>query len=229
MANVLDYLKWRKDLTFKQDSFNEVDALILARLSYIPFDGILSQNSMETISLSKAISIFLKDPDCKEKVLLSKDIDLIQELENSVRFSGLKLSFYVNQIELDKQKQFSALVISIHDRLHCVSFRGIDSTIVGWKEDFNMAFMDEVPCQKLGTSYLTQIAQKYWYKKIRIGGHSKGGNFALYSALTANKSIQKRIIKVYNYDGPGLNESIYSKHNNKNIIKIVFLFIVISS
>ena len=80
MANVLDYLKWRKDLTFKQDSFNEVDALILARLSYIPFDGILSQNSMETISLSKAISIFLKDPDCKEKVLLSKDIDLIQEL-----------------------------------------------------------------------------------------------------------------------------------------------------
>lgn len=67
MANVLDYLKWRKDLTFKQDPFNEVDALILARLSYIPFDGILSQNSMETISLSKAISIFLKDPDCKEK------------------------------------------------------------------------------------------------------------------------------------------------------------------
>ena len=70
MANVLDYLKWRKDLTFKQDSFNEVDALILARLSYIPFDGILSQNSMETISLSKAISIFLKDPDCKEKVVV---------------------------------------------------------------------------------------------------------------------------------------------------------------
>ena len=228
MANVLDYLKWRKDLTFKQDSFNEVDALILARLSYIPFDGILSQNSMETISLSKAISIFLKDPDCKEKVLLSKDIDLIQELENSVRFSSLKLSFYVNQIELDKQKQFSALVISIHDRLHCVSFRGTDSTIVGWKEDFNMTFMTPVPSQVSAKIYLKEVMNSLKGKFI-LTGHSKGGNLAIYAGVENSKIIQKRILNIYNFDGPGFESDFFKKPSYLNIESIICTYIPQSS
>ena len=41
MANILDYLDWRGDLTLAQDPFNEVDNLILAELSFVDFGGIV--------------------------------------------------------------------------------------------------------------------------------------------------------------------------------------------
>ena len=42
MANILDYLDWRGDLTLAQDPFNEVDNLILAELSFVDFGGIVA-------------------------------------------------------------------------------------------------------------------------------------------------------------------------------------------
>lgn len=41
MANILDYLEWRGDLTLAVSPFNEVDALLLAELSFINFEGIV--------------------------------------------------------------------------------------------------------------------------------------------------------------------------------------------
>ena len=41
MANLMDYLDWRGDLTLEISPFNEVDALILAELSFVDFDGIV--------------------------------------------------------------------------------------------------------------------------------------------------------------------------------------------
>ena len=81
-----------------------------------------------------------------------------------------------------------------------------------------MSFMDNVPCQLAGKEYLEKIANKYKNKKIRIGGHSTGGNVAIYSAITANKDIQNRIIKVYNYDGPGFSKEIIKQYGNTYII-----------
>lgn len=214
MSSINDYIKWRGDLKLSSEhKFNELDSLILARFSYLIFHKI-EMNKVETIeSISKKMAHFKNN-----EFLFNGDKEMITLLGKSRRFKDLKVTDYVRNNSKKEEQQFSALVIHISKKSLYISFVGTDENIYGWKEDFNMAFMDEVPCQKLGTSYLNQIAKKYWYKKIRIGGHSKGGNIALYSALTANKSIQKRIIKVYNYDGPGLNESIYSKHNNKNII-----------
>lgn len=34
MSNILDYIKWRGDLTIQNDPFNEIDSLILSRFSY---------------------------------------------------------------------------------------------------------------------------------------------------------------------------------------------------
>ena len=42
MANILDYIDWRGDLSFDVSPFNEVDGLILSQLSYVIFDGILT-------------------------------------------------------------------------------------------------------------------------------------------------------------------------------------------
>ncbi len=70
-----------------------------------------------------------------------------------------------------------------------------------------------------------QIAEKYPNKKIRIGGHSKGGNVAIYSAVTASKKIKNRIIKVYNYDGPGFSKNMINQYENDEIIKKIETYI----
>ena len=35
MANIMDYMDWRGDLSFEADEFNEVDNLILSQLAYV--------------------------------------------------------------------------------------------------------------------------------------------------------------------------------------------------
>ena len=106
-----------------------------------------------------------------------------------------------------------------------ISFMGTDMTIYGWKEDFNMAFMENVPCQILGKKYLEDISKKYHNKKIRIGGHSKGGNVAVYSAITSSEKVKKRIVKVYNYDGPGFNKNIIDKYETDDILEKIETYI----
>ena len=92
-----------------------------------------------------------------------------------------------------------------------ISYMGTDDNLYGWKEDFNMAFMDKVPSQLDGTKYLREMAKKYPKKKIRVGGHSKGGNIAVYASISVNKMIKNRIEKVYSYDGPGQSKKTIDK------------------
>ena len=40
MANMLDYIDWRGDITIHQSGINDVDCLIMAQISYMNFDGV---------------------------------------------------------------------------------------------------------------------------------------------------------------------------------------------
>ena len=106
-----------------------------------------------------------------------------------------------------------------------LSFLGTDKTILGWKEDFNMSFMKNVPSQIEGLKYLKKISKKYPDKKIILGGHSKGGNIAIYSGLEANEQIQKRIINIYNFDGPGFDSDFIKTNKTDKTIKKVLTYI----
>lgn len=215
MANINDYLLWRGDIpinsTFK---FNEIDSMILARFSYLRFDKI-NMSKKETI---ESISKKMKDLD-NEEFRYNGDKELITYLGQSKRFKDMVVTDYVENNEKEQEQQFGAVTIHISDKELYISYIGTDSSIYGWKEDFNMAFMDSVPCQIEGKKYAEKIAELYQDKKIRIGGHSKGGNVAIYSAITLPREITKRIIKIYNYDGPGFNETIIKKYKSSSIIK----------
>lgn len=216
MANINDYLLWRGDIPIcSKFKFNEIDSMILARFSYLRFDKIKMTNK-ETI---ETISNKMKDLGNNE-FLYDGDKELITNLGKSVRFKDMVVSDYVKTNDKETEKQFGAITIHVSDKELYISYIGTDSTINGWKEDFNMAFMNNVPCQLAGKEYVEKIAKKY-EKKIRIGGHSKGGNVAVYSAITVNNEIQKRIIKVYNYDGPGFSKGIIEKYGNTAIINKV--------
>ena len=221
MANINDYLMWRGDIPLNSKfKFNEVDSMILARFSYLLFDKI-KMSKVETI---ESIADKMKDiPETEFRY--NGDKELIVNLGKSTRFKDMIVTDYVRNNDKETEKQFCAVTIHLSDTQLYISYIGTDNTIYGWKEDLNMSFMDNVPCQIAGKEYARKIARKYEDKKIRIGGHSKGGNVAIYSAITVSKEIQKRIIKVYNYDGPGFNESIIEKYGNSAIIKKIETYI----
>ena len=214
MANINDYIKWRGDLKINSNfPFNEVDSMIMARFSYLLLDKIDLEKKETIESLSLKMDKFENN-----EFRFNGDKDLITELGKSIRFKDLIVTDFIRNNELENEKQFSAIVVHLPNKEIYISYIGTDATLYGWKEDFNMAFMDNVPCQLAGKEYLEKIAKKYKGKKIRIGGHSKGGNVAIYSAITVDKEIQDRIIKVYNYDGPGFNSKIIKKYGKASII-----------
>lgn len=215
MSNINDYLMWRGDIELdSKNRLNEVDSMIMARFSYLRFDKI-KMNKEETI---ETVSTKMKDLK-NEEFLYNGDKDLITNLGQSIRFKDMEVTDYIKTNEKELEKQFGAVTVHLSDKEMYISFIGTDSTVYGWKEDFNMAFMDSVPCQVSGKEYVEKVAAKYPDKKIRIGGHSKGGNVAIYSALTASKEIQNRIIKVYNYDGPGFNKEVINKYKTSSILQ----------
>ena len=221
MANINDYLKWRGDIKISKDyPFNEVDSMILARFSYLLFSKI-KMNKIETIG---NISLKMKDfPD--NEFLYNGDKELITNLGTSLRFKNLKVTDYVENNNKAREEQFGAITIHLSLKELYISYLGTDMSIIGWKEDFNMGFMDTVPCQIEGLDYLHKISLKYPSKKIRIGGHSKGGNVAIFAAITAPKRIQMKITKVYNYDGPGFSKEIIDKYENPDILKKIETYI----
>ena len=170
MANIFDYLDWR-DISLEKVEFNEIDNLILARLSYFPLDGSVKENDEITV---REAYLKMKEQGTTGRILQAEDIDLFPKLANSERFGNLKLTGFVNKIDPEAEKQFSAVTILLPDNTIYVAYRGTDNTIVGWKEDFNMSFSDLVASQTESVKYLEKIANKYPEKKILVGGHSKG-------------------------------------------------------
>ena len=231
MGNIMDYISWRGDLTFAQSPFNEVDNLILACFSYVNLDGIPAVSGQKGIELKKLVKEFKKLHTIKE---LEADKSFIRlapfmmfEMAESVRFGKCVIRNYVNEIVTEAEQQFSAVEIVLDDGTSYISFRGTDDTIIGWKEDFNLS-TGVVPAQERAVEYMERISDKA-SGMLRVGGHSKGGNIAVYSAIFATPQIRDRIINVYNNDGPGFCEDILETQEYQEMINKVHTYIPQSS
>ena len=229
MGNILDYLAWRGDLSFTQSPFNEVDNLILAELTYMNFEGMVFHSWKHPMLLEEAARrYFEKNPYTKDALglFIPDEIqDLLREAAASRRFAGVRLSGFVNEIDEEEEKQFAALTFDIGDVLRYVSFRGTDDTLVGWKEDCNMSYQFPVPSHVAAQSYLERAAAAKPGVPLITGGHSKGGNLAMYAAAHCSQQVFERVQLVYNNDGPGfptpeIASGIYHKLDTKlmNII-----------
>ncbi len=204
MTTVLDYLVWRGDLSFSQDAFNEVDNLILAELCYFDFGDVIEKG--ETITLEVAARRYLKlYPRGTRKLGLMMTPafdDFLLLTAKTARFSGIKLSFPVNIVKKRPAMQFAAITYELPTGDLYVAFRGTDDHIVAWKESLSLAVKDEIPAHKAALAYLKAVLQKR-SENLYVGGHSKGGNLAMYASLKIDPADKSRIIKIYNNDGPG--------------------------
>lgn len=228
MANIIDYIKWRGDISFDHAPFNEVDNLILSMLCYVDLDEAVTESFSDEITLKDAADILFKDNDVISSMLVinKKDFtELLKIASESKRFSNIRMTHFVNKLDSDIQMQFSAVTYILPNKEIYISFRGTDDTITGWQEDLNISVMDVIPSQQEALNYLIETGNKFSDSRIYIGGHSKGGNLAVYSGIKSPDEITDRIIQVYSNDGPGFMSSnispdLYERLQNK-IINIV--------
>ena len=219
MGNLLDYIAWRGDLTFEQDPFNSIDALILSCLSYVNFDKVVPPKSQGKLTIEKAsekfFSLHSAEELAQDKSFIKFAPSMLRALGQSERFKTAYLSNYVDDTDISREIQFAAVEIDTSDGGVFISFRGTDDTIIGWKEDFNLSFMT-VPAESEAALYLQKV-MKGRLDKIRLGGHSKGGHLAVYAALAANSDLTSRIESIYNFDGPGFNHEAMESEQFKSI------------
>lgn len=205
MANIFDYLKWRGDLTFSQSPPNEVDALIFSGLAYVRYGGQVELLPGIPILLKEAAEDFFKLEDHEERSRVQKDQDLLAAAASTERFGRCKICQYRDQLIPEQETQFAAMTFLLDDGSMFIAFRGTDNSLVGWKEDFNMTFQQTIPAQRLALQYVREVAMEY-IRPMHIGGHSKGGNLAVFSAARSSPMIQERIVQVFNHDGPGFTK-----------------------
>ena len=212
-------LDWRGDITFAERPFNEVDNLLLAELSYLDFGGIVPADFAAAVPLSDAVAAFTKrTPHADMGVLVPDKIPgLAQKMAASARFRDVLLSGYVCKLDEQTETQFAALCAALPDGTVYAAFRGTDDTIVGWKEDFNMGFLPIVPSQREAADHLRAAAAAFPSQKLRAGGHSKGGNLAVYAAVWCGESVQDQLLAVYNNDGPGFHTSLLDRPEHQRI------------
>ena len=207
MANIMDYVAWRGDLSFRKSCVNEVDVVILSQIVMMDLRSCVPTHGAVQLSDCAKSYFMLKPEEPHIGFIIPETInDLFDAMAHSVRFSGLLLSNYIEDIDKDVETQFSALTVDapdVHTRF--VVFSGTDDTIVGWKENFNLIYKTPTNAQLQSVKYLNAAARDY-HGKIVVLGHSKGGHLAIYAAANSEVETRRMITGVFNMDGPGFPE-----------------------
>ena len=207
MSTIFDYLKEVTYDSIYDRPFKELDVLALTELTYLPFGHIVPQGDTTGIPvrLSDAMELIDRTTDF---IVSNQHLQLVDELATSKRFKNIKLLNYVDEYDPDVQKQFAAMTYRLTLDVYLVVFRGTDDTLIGWKEDFHMTYMDHVPAQKRAASYLQNVMKEFPKGRFLVAGHSKGGNLATYACSYLPDSLFERVDAIYSYDAPGLNKAI---------------------
>ena len=228
MAEMFDYLRWRGDIPFSQVRVNNVDSLIFSVLAYVHFDGFVSGEINDPIPLRDVVRDMLMLPHLKDRVRVEHDVELLKAAAATERFGAVGVTFYQSTFIPQEETQFAAVTFLLDDGTAFLAFRGTDNTLVGWKEDFNMTFQESVPAQRLAREYAEYFAS-HSSAPLRLGGHSKGGNLAVYAGAKSELAVQDRILGVYNHDGPGFTQQMMTDSGYLRIVPKVKTFVPQSS
>ncbi len=209
MANMHDYLRWRGDLTFGERPFNDVDNLVLSAFVYLDLSGIVpTEDQGGSIGLREACRKLLAkaggDVAPYVRSFAKVDTSFVELVGESQRFGDACLSAYADVVDKKRALQFAALRIGLPQAGTYVAFRGTDTTLAGWRENFMISFR-VTAAQQEALEYLRRTIECMGESEecIRVGGHSKGGNLAEYAAARCPEFLRERITQVYSNDGPG--------------------------
>ncbi len=224
MSTIFDYLDYVIYDSIYDRPFKELDVLALTELTYLPFDRIVPQGDTTNIEvrLSDAAELVDRTTDF---IVTDQHLKIVDVLATSKRFKNVKLLNYVNEYDPDVQKQFAAMTYRLTMDVYLVVFRGTDDTLIGWKEDFHMTYMDHVPAQRRAASYLQNVMKEFPKGRFLVAGHSKGGNLATYACSYLPDQLSEQVHAIYCYDAPGLNKSIIKTEGYQRIAHLIHRFV----
>lgn len=216
MKNMVDYAEMTLP-TVSEKPFCVVDSLILGQFSAFKLEHTAARHpKWKGVTIAQ-----LADDENFDKMFV--DIwnpegskRMLRAMAKNPRFRDAVVKGYSTETDDDLQKQFAAVCVQFTPELCYVVFRGTDSSVTGWKEDFNMAFQSPVPSQTEAVRYLNNAA-RHCTGKLIVGGHSKGGNLAVYSSAFAKPSVKRRIQKIYSHDGPGFLPSVLDSDEFRSV------------
>lgn len=209
---ILDYVK-NEMRTFSERPFHEVDSLVLSQFSYIHLDHLIAPPAAGVVRKPLTLQQLFR-AECFEHYFADqldavKNRKLLAACAASPRFRDIGIAYFQQEFDEATEKQFCAMTFFISTDTAYLAFRGTDTTLVGWKEDFNMAFLTPVPSQEAALNYTLAVA-KLVRGNLILGGHSKGGNLAVYAAMMSPARLQNRIVSIYSHDGPGFRDNVFS-------------------
>ena len=212
MALISDYLTEKGHIPFAELPFNEVDNYIVTKIVNPDYRRILAPEG-EAVPLGETLEAYFAlygGEGNFQGVLASPSIiAALRRLRSLPRYRDLLLSGYVHRILPAQTEQFSALTVTLPGSWSYISFRGTDDTLLGWKENFLMS-VGPVEAQADAAAYLASAAERLT-DPLMVGGHSKGGNLAVYAAAMSPPEVQEQILRVYNNDGPGFLPDFYQE------------------
>ena len=224
MSTIFDYLDYVACDSIYDRPFKELDVLALTELTYLPFDRIVPQGDTTNIEvrLSDAVELVDRTTDF---IVTDQHLQLVDVLATSKRFKNVKLLNYVDEYDPDVQKQFAAMTYRLTMDVYLVVFRGTDDTLIGWKEDFHMTYMDHVPSQRRAASYLQHVMKEFPKGRFMVAGHSKGGNLAAYACSYLPDHLIEKVDAIYCYDAPGLNKAIIETEGYQRVAHLIHRFV----
>lgn len=253
---ILNYVDLRGDLLTTQFPYNEIDALIFSELAYVNLDQIIEPLHQPPLWLvyQKYVQRNQSLSDQELQKIQIPSHELFEKMASAPRYQNIRVLDYVNDVNKELVKQFSALALLLEDGRIVIAFRGTDDSLIGWHEDFLMLCEKVVPAQESSVHFVEHIAKlsipsslladlknpfidaslwqrfkkHFQYQKQRplwLVGHSKGGNLAIYAACFCQTSAQKRIFQVDNFDGPGFHDEILKSSAYRQMLPYIHSYI----
>jgi hypothetical protein len=87
-----------------------------------------------------------------------------------------------------------------------------------------MIYTEVIPAQREAVKYLDEVTA-HFRGPFHIGGHSKGGNLAVYAAAFCESRLLHRFRCIYCNDGPGFHQTIIENSAYKRIMPRIVSFI----
>ena len=214
MSNILDYVRTYGGDSFRERRFCSADALVLAQLAYMNWQSAVPTLKDNGAHITLHETLYCGDLEhiIRGSVFKEENRALFYQTANSRRFGTLRLNYYSEVWNEERNLQMSAITFLFPEGGLCVGFRGTDESLNGWKESFSMVYRFPVPAQEYAATYLYRVARLTKGSMI-VCGHSKGGNLAVYASVKGGEEIGRRIKRIYNFDGPGFWDDFFKEKN----------------
>ena len=209
---IFKYINKNKDLTFKQLPFTNVDNIIFCMISYNPFEKI---NNNKYITINTFYEEIKKlDYPTKRDYFFSNEYKVLETISNTKRYKDIIITNNMYVEDTSIETSFAAITFKLPINTYIVTFRGSNTSVITWKENFNMFYLDMIPSGAMAIEYLNNTKSNL-FSKIIVTGHSKGGNLAVLASINSKIGIRYKLAKIYNNDGPGFIENIFTSSKYK--------------